>query len=1299
MTHLSTFIKRVQILSLLLLVNVSFVFSQGTGLYEIQEEPRQEWASKQAADLQRSPIILNEDLLQNLRDHSINQFTVMGLSGESHDVQVTRIIEQLDGDWSLLGHIDGNWIDSFTLSVSNGEILSSLRMITSHHFLEIRFEEEHNEHYLMQIDPHKRDELVCGFDHDTTLEIPEDGPFEMDVHEDPEPGESAIIDVMVVYTPAAQTWAGVNDGGINNVINQAMAIAQNSVDNSPVNAQLRLVHRALVDYKETGNSRTDLNNLTDRMIPNVHSLRNQYAADLVVMLTDTEDMGGIAWLTTNPNGSPAYGFSISRVQQTSWTTTLVHELAHNMGSHHSRNQIIQPAPERGGVFNYSTGWRWTGTNNQSYASIMTYNEASMAVDLFSNPTIFYQGAPTGSYGGTYSPADNSRSLREMMHVIAGYRTEGTVVSPPSVTTSSVTNVLSSSAQSGGVVNDDGDLSVVSRGVCVSTRQNPSLSDICRTSGSGIGSFSVSLTNLSANTTYYARAFATNSEGTSYGSQQSFTTVSGLPIVSTSEVRNVSFKTATGGGAITDTGSSAVTDRGICWSIRQNPDLTNNCRSIGPGTGTFSTLIDQLVRNTIYYVRAFATNQQGTAYGEEQSFVTLPVVVDENRSSISVSTPRVQANNQKVSIITVIARDFEGARLPGFTTRLISKQGTLQVSPSTATTDANGEARFEVTNSKVERVTYGAISGTEELSSVATVEFIGIDAQLSSMDLSSDIVQADGVATSRITVTARDESNTPFSNLRIEIIPDGGNSVVNAIRPITDSNGVAVFNVSNQLAERVRYRARALGTTISASVEVNFVSLDPVRSTVTADVNRVEANGEDVATIIVKAINVNNEAIQGALIRLSDGGAGTNIEPKEQRTDSNGLARFEIRHSTVSVVDFMATAIRTDGNVPIRQKVSIEFIPIGPIALSATEVNTRSFQANWELFPNSESYLLDVATDSSFTNFLSGYESLNVGMVTSYKVTCANPGTDYKYQVRSVIGNVVGAGSEPVRITTFPESPSVLPATDLNARTFTANWQEAEGARSYRIDVSKNSSFSEILPDYNNRSVGDVRSFEIGALESGSTYYYRVRAEAGMRTSVNSNTNAATTLTASPENSIISQQQSRTLANGNQTNEVSIKVRSEDGVPLKGLAVEFIQEGAESLINAVQGETDVEGEARFQLSSQNPGKTVYEIFVTGIRLGDLTVEYLSDEGVLSLGDNYPNPFVGTTILPVSIPSVMEVKMQIFDVLGKPVQTLLNGSLEPGYYEVSFEGRDLSAGIYFYRLTAGGKILTERMVMVK
>jgi hypothetical protein len=100
----------------------------------------------------------------------------------------------------------------------------------------------------------------------------------------------------------------------------------------------------------------------------------------------------------------------------------------------------------------------------------------------------------------------------------------TTQTPPTVSTGSVSNITSSSATVSGNVTSSGSSSVTTRGVCYSTNQNPTTSNSCSTSGSGTGSFSVNLSGLNASTTYYTRAFATSSVGTTYGAQRSFTTL-------------------------------------------------------------------------------------------------------------------------------------------------------------------------------------------------------------------------------------------------------------------------------------------------------------------------------------------------------------------------------------------------------------------------------------------------------------------------------------------------------------------------------------------------------------------------------------------------------------------------------------------------------------------------------------------------------------------------------------------------------------------------------------------------------
>ncbi|MDY0196568.1 MAG: fibrobacter succinogenes major paralogous domain-containing protein [Tenuifilaceae bacterium] len=97
----------------------------------------------------------------------------------------------------------------------------------------------------------------------------------------------------------------------------------------------------------------------------------------------------------------------------------------------------------------------------------------------------------------------------------------------------------------------------------------------------------------------------------------------LPSLSTIEVTDITITTATCGGNITDDGNGAITARGIVWATTANPTAEDNeGKTIEiPGTGKFTSEITGLIRNTIYYVRAYATNKAGIAYGNELEFTT------------------------------------------------------------------------------------------------------------------------------------------------------------------------------------------------------------------------------------------------------------------------------------------------------------------------------------------------------------------------------------------------------------------------------------------------------------------------------------------------------------------------------------------------------------------------------------------------------------------------------------------------------------------------------------------------------
>lgn len=196
---------------------------------------------------------------------------------------------------------------------------------------------------------------------------------------------------------------------------------------------------------------------------------------------------------------------------------------------------------------------------------------------------------------------------------------------PSVSTAAVSDVGRTAATSGGDVTGDGGAAVTSRGVCWHTGENPTVDNNKTSDGSGTGPFTSSITQLTPGTTYYVRAYAENEVGIVYGNQRTFT--SGAIVTATLSTKTIESVTSTGatsGGNITDDGGGNITARGVCWSKEQSPTIDDSKTTDGSGSGSFTSEISGLDYDTEYYVRAYATNSAGTAYGDELSFTTDPL---------------------------------------------------------------------------------------------------------------------------------------------------------------------------------------------------------------------------------------------------------------------------------------------------------------------------------------------------------------------------------------------------------------------------------------------------------------------------------------------------------------------------------------------------------------------------------------------------------------------------------------------------------------------------------------------------
>jgi len=197
----------------------------------------------------------------------------------------------------------------------------------------------------------------------------------------------------------------------------------------------------------------------------------------------------------------------------------------------------------------------------------------------------------------------------------------TTASTAVVTTRAVSAIAALSATGNGTITSDGGSAITAHGVCWSTSANPTTANDHTDNGATtvIGDFSSLMTGLTANTAYHVRAYVTNGSGTSYGADVTFTTLAaGAPIVTIQPCTDVQPTTATGNGTIVNIGGSAVTQHGHCWSTSINPTTSSSKTSNGAGSvGAFTSLITGLTAGTPYYVRAYATNTQGTSYSDNE----------------------------------------------------------------------------------------------------------------------------------------------------------------------------------------------------------------------------------------------------------------------------------------------------------------------------------------------------------------------------------------------------------------------------------------------------------------------------------------------------------------------------------------------------------------------------------------------------------------------------------------------------------------------------------------------------------
>jgi len=375
--------------------------------------------------------------------------------------------------------------------------------------------------------------------------------------------------------------------------------------------------------------------------------------------TDTE------WTTlTTFLGGVSAGGKLKETGTTHWSSP-------NTGATNESGFTALPGGHRSGI-----SGAFTDVGNDCYLSSATENDALNA----NGRSMDFN---TSNVANLLGSKKNGWSVRCI---------EGQAASLPVVLTTNPYNITQNSATVGGNVTADGGDAVTDRGVYLSTSANAETTGTKLQKGSGTGQFSLNLTGLTAGTTYYIRAYATNNAGTAYGNEISFATspvVATVPTISTATPSSITTDAATSGGNITSDGGATVIVSGVCWSTSSNPVASGNHTTDGSTSGTFTSSITGLSASTTYYVRAYATNSAGTAYGEEYIIKTASGTVTDSDGNVyytmTIGTQVWMAENLKTTTYndgTSIPNVTDGATWAALTTGAYSDYDNTPSNSST-----------------------------------------------------------------------------------------------------------------------------------------------------------------------------------------------------------------------------------------------------------------------------------------------------------------------------------------------------------------------------------------------------------------------------------------------------------------------------------------------------------------------------------------------------------------------------------------------------------------------------------------
>ncbi len=344
---------------------------------------------------------------------------------------VTQVFTLDHGSWGMTGTVSDSPYNEFVIVFREGVLQATIQDGPSAY--EVRYQE--GGHWIVEVDssayPDSLEPQAAG-----SFFGGQQGGIEPRENPPPAADSGAVIDVLAVYTPAARIASG-GIVGIETKIQQAIVSTNQGYANSGVAQQVELVGMEEVSYSETIPGATDpdmwyiaLNRLTSgrdgadppsaNYLADARAYREEYGADLVFMVTDLPDLYcGLGWLAGS-SSADAYGYSVVHRNCTGTTAYSVqHEMGHNMGACHDRNNTSSGALLYC-YYSYSFGYQ---RPNQFY-TVMAYSSgcgSCYRINRWSNPDLTYNGFPTGVPIDQPNSAANAFTLNGTAYNVANYR--------------------------------------------------------------------------------------------------------------------------------------------------------------------------------------------------------------------------------------------------------------------------------------------------------------------------------------------------------------------------------------------------------------------------------------------------------------------------------------------------------------------------------------------------------------------------------------------------------------------------------------------------------------------------------------------------------------------------------------------------------------------------------------------------------------------------------------------------------------------------------------------------------------